>query len=381
MIIKVRNILDKSSQYSYLSQALAAGTGPLVVKNINPFSASYAVQLGNTGENQAETIMLGTATPAGTGILIVGTLRYDHPTDTPVYAIKYNQIIFKKSAAGTSGTAAAFTGSTANITPNSEYTQYDDTSGVTTDAYKTQYYNSVTTDTSAESDWITPSGFSFYSLAKLRDRIKRKLHSSGYIKDDQTIDDWINEWLEKMTNTIIDVNRDYLIGTADISFSGTTELGTITSTDFKEIRKVWYTEDGIDWFQMTKMDLNDFEPTTVFANSHPYFFYQGDNIIGRRPNETTGTVRVYYYKTNSIMDDDTDELPVSMKNYTKSFVDYSLGQAYFLDEKTAQGNLFLNSAMGELNSFRNEITPRQKSGPQLIDIVAPTGAENDLEVL
>lgn len=380
MIVKTRNILDKSSQYSYLSEALSAGTGPLKVKNINPFTASYAVQIGNTGENQAETIMLGTATPAGTGILIVGTLRYDHPTDTPVYSIKYNQIIFKKSSAGTSGTAAAFTGSTANITPNSEYTQYDDTSGVVTDAYKTQYYNSVTTAVSAESDWITPSGFSFYSLAKLRDRIKKKLHSSGYIKYDETIDDWINEWLEKMTNTIIDVNRDYLIGTTDVAFSGTAELGTITATDYKEVRKIWWTADGTDWFQMTRMDLNDFEPTTTYSDSHPYYFFQGDNVIGRKPNEVSGTARVYYYQTNSVLDDDTDELPVSMRNYTKSFVDYGLGQAYLLDEKIPQGNLFISSAMGELNAFRNEMTPRHKSGPQMIDIVSPTGSENDLEV-
>jgi hypothetical protein len=84
---------------------------------------------------------------------------------------------------------------------------------------------------------------------------------------------------------------------------------------------------------------------------------------------------------NTVLTNYTDELPVVMKNYTKSFVDYALAQAYHLDFKSAQGNLFLNSAVAELNDFQKEISPRHKTGPQYIDLVAPLGAEDDSEFL
>jgi len=373
-------LLDQSAALSYLSTGEAVGAATLKVKNINAFYASWGIQVGKTGEEKAEVVIMSTATPSGTSLALDGTTRFDHPADSPVYAIKYNQVIFKRSTAGTSGTATAMTDGTVTITPDSDYTIFDDTSGSSTYAYQAAYYNSVTTETSADSDWMTTAGYTFYSLAKIRERIKNKLISANYIKDDLTIDNWVNEWLEKMTNTAIDVNKDYAIGTVDIAYSGTAELGTITETDFKEVRKVWFTADGTNWYQATKMDLNDFQPNTTFSETHPYFFYQGDNVIGRKPNETSGTVRVYYYKTNAILANDTDELPVAMRNYTKSFVDYSLGQAYHLDNKIDQGNLFTSSALGELTQFRTEISPRHKTGPQYIDIVASTDAD-DFELL
>jgi hypothetical protein len=377
MLIRARNLSDITAQNTFLSGASTVGASSLSVDNINSFYLSWAIQVGKTNEEKAEILILSNTAPSGTTLSVTGTARFSHPTDTPVYAIKYDKMIFKRSTTGTAGTATALTDGTVTIKPDSLYTEFDDTGAVSTYAYRACYYNSVTGESSSDSDWITVSGYSPYTLTKMRERVKRRLLSANYIQSDEVIDDWINEWLEKMTNTVIDVNKDYGIGTVDVAFSGTTELGTITSSDFKDVRKIWYTENGSDWYQAARMDLNDFDPQGVYSSTHPYFFYQGDNVIGRRPNDTTGTTRVYYYKTNTVLVNDTDELPVVMRNYTKSFVDYSFAQACFLDQKDEKGMVFVNIANGELEKFRSEIAPRWKTGPQYIDIVSPLGSEDD----
>ena len=60
-----------------------------------------------------------------------------------------------------------------------------------------------------------------------------------------------NEWLETLTGEAVKVNKDYLIGTVDIAH-GTDGLGTVTSSDFVEVRRVWYTTDGENFYKAAK---------------------------------------------------------------------------------------------------------------------------------
>lgn len=381
MLVKVRNLSDQDTPFTYLSNGEAVGAATLRVKNINGFSASWAIQVGKTGEEQAEILMISASAPSGTSLSITGTARFSHPTDTPVSAIKFDQLIFKRSTSGTAGTATAMTNGTVSITPDLEYTFFDDTSGASTYAYRAAFRNSVSGEVSSDSDWLTPDGFSFYSLARMRERMKRKLNSAGFIKDDDIIDDWTNEWLESMNNVAIDVNKDYAIGTVDISFSGTSGLGTITASDFKEIRRVWMTSDGSTFYSARKMSLIDFEPDEVFSETRPFYFYQGDNIIGRKPSDSSGTARIAYYKMQPVMSNDTDELPVSMRAYTKSFIDHNLAQAYYMDNKPEMGDRFMASANEGRERFRQEITPRTKSGPQSITITDTIDADDNWDLV
>ncbi len=379
-IIKALNNLDQVAPYSFLSNTEAIGAGTIRVKNINAFSASWAVQIGKTGEEQAEIKMLGTATPSGTALVLVGTTLYEHPTDTPIYSIKYDQIVFERSTSGTAGTATPITDGTITITPDSFYTQFDDADGATTYAYRTYYRNSVGSAVTSESDWLTSAGFSFYCLAKLRERVKNKVTNANFIGNDNVIDDWVNEWLEVMNNKAINVNKDYSLGTVDVAF-GTSGLGTITSSDYKEVRRFWVTYDGgASFVESTKMAIIDYLPNQIFNQSHPYFNFQGDNIFQIHPSDTAGTARLVYYKLTPVLVNDTDELPVSMHSYTKSFVDYGLAQAYYLDGKdTKAAKMEANAGFG-LSSFINEITPRSKTGPQFITIVEETSNDTELEV-
>ena len=376
MIIRVKNNLTEDCPKTFLAYPEVAGTTVLRWKNPNGFQASWAVQLGNVGEEKSEIVLLGTAAiTTGTAGTTTAATRYAHPADTPLYAIKYDQVVFERSTAGTAGTATPMTGGTKTIHADHDFTQFDDTSGSTSYAYKTKFENSVLAVNSAESDWLTSSGYAVYSLGSIKDRIKSKLPKSSFVSDDN-LTDWTNEWLETMTNTAIDVNEDYALGTAEIAFSGTAQEGTITSDDFKQPRRAWYTQNGTDVYQMTKQEYTGFFPSEEFDETHPYYYMKGDNIIGRNPHDSSGTIQLTYYKLNAVLDSDGDNLPVAMRGYSTSFVKWGLAQAKRKDNKDQEATALENDCKADLERFKKELTPRQKSGPSYISLVEDIGGSD-----
>ena len=375
MIIPTKNNLTDLAQQTALNAATSAGGTSFPIYNFNAFAASWAIQIGKTGEEQSEVLVLGTAVPNGT-LNTTSASRYDHPGDTPVYPIKYDQVVFERSTTGTAGTATPMTGGTVTIQADHDVTIFDDTSGSSTYAYKTYFRSSVLNVTTTESDWITSAGFSFYSLAKLRERIKGKLYDAGFIQSDSTIDDWINEWLENMNNAAVHVNQDYSLGTADVAF-GTAGYGTITASNYKDIRRLWFTTDGNNFYVAQRISQTDFEPTQVFSASQPTYYPFGDSVFGVKPDGQAGTARISYYTLPVVLNDDTDELPVVMRGYSKSFVDYGLSQALHLDGKADQAKEKMRQAEQALSLFVSDITPRSNSGPRFIKITDDISGENE----
>jgi len=364
--VKIPNSLQDTASQSFITTAVTAGGTIVPVRNINSFTANYAIQIGNIGEERSEIKLISSI--SGLSLNTTGTTTFDHPTDTPVYNIKYDKVIFKRSTVGTAGTAVALTNGTITIQPDQTYTQFDDTTAQTTYAYKASFYNSLTAEESADSDWQTPSGYTFYSRARIRNRIREKLFSSDFIQSDDTINDWINEWLENMNNAAVHVNKDYSLGTADISF-GTAGYGTITATDYKDIRRLWVATSGNSFYSAQRISQTDFQPEEVFPSSQPAYYPFGDNVFGVKPDGVMGTARISYYKLSTVLVNDADELPVSMRGYSKSFVDYGLSQALQVDGKPSEAQAKLAVAQQALSLFVSDITPRSNSGPRFIKIL------------
>ncbi len=364
MILSVTNNLDVKSQYSYTAANVITGAGTIPVKNINAFSANHAIQIGKTGEEQTEIILLNSSAPSGTSIVSSGTTRFNHPLDTPIFDINFNQIIFKRSTIGTAGTAAAF--ATVNITPDSQYTQYNDTTGASTYAYKTQYNNSASGEQSSNSAWFIPGGPSFYSLAKLRQRSKDNLFSAGYIKYDSVIDDWINEWYVDWTNAAIKVNQGYSQGTVAYSF-GTAGYGTITAADFKQPKKVEISYDGGNsWTQSKEITIQSFSDSDIYTSVYPCHYWYSDNVIGIRPASTGGSVKLTYGKIPSLLTADSDELPLSLRAYTVGCMHWVLYRAYDNDQKSEYAEPHYQKYLVDKGIFIGEITPRDMTGPKTI---------------
>lgn len=374
MIIKAKNNLTEEAQKTFLTHLESAGTNVLRWKNPNAFSASWAIQAGETGEEQTEIVLLGTATPSGTAGTLTANTLYEHPADTPLSAIKYNQLVFERSTAGTSGTATPITSGTITIQADSLYSQFDDTSGSPSYAYKTMFRSSVLAVNSAESDWIIAT-VPFYAKMELRQRVKDKLWNASYVSDNE-VDDWLNEWLDEMNNTMVDVNEDYGLGSTSVAYSGTAEFGTITASDFKSVRRVWMTTNGVDHYQASKMEMTQFTPDEEFNSTNPKFFMYGDEVMGRRPNDVSGTAGVIYQKLAPHLDNDMDEIPLPMRAYTKSFVDYGLSQALFKDGKTTEATIKQSLAESAKEQFKTQLVPRSKTGATYVDIVESLGGDD-----
>lgn len=377
MIIRAQNFLDSKAPYTFFASAGTAGASSIAVANINNFTANWAIQIGKTGEEKSEIILLTSATPSGTTLSVTGTLKYDHPIDTPIYAIKWDKIIFKRSTSGTAGTATAITGGTVNITPDGTVTPFDDTSAASTYAYKLAFYNSATGDFSSDSDWLTPEGYTFYSLAYLKKRVKNKLFNSQYLQNDDIVVEWVNEWMEQLNNAAVDVNKDYSLGTTNVAFTSE-GLGTISSASFKDVRRFEITYNGTEYFLAYKKDLTDFYPNETFNSSHPYYIWRGDNVFDIKPPGTGGTARLSIYQLSTPLVNETDELPVVMRGYTNSFVNYALSEAYYLDDKINLGDRYSAKAMEEKRIFISQITPRSKTGPVFVKLMEPvTGDDSE----
>ena len=374
MIISIDNLLHLDAPKTFLASNYAAGVGTFNLKNVNGFGSSWAIQMGEVGGEQSEILILS-GLPAGTLGTTTAVSLYEHSADTPVYAIKYNQVVFERSTSGTSGTATPMTDGTITYQADRLFTEFDDTSGSSAYAYKTYFRNSVLNVTTTESDWQTLAGPTFYSLSSIRERTKDKLWDSTYIKDDKKIDDWTNEWKDELTNAVISVNEDYALGTSNVAF-GTDGLGTISDTDFKQVRRVWVTYDGVNSYQSTKMNINDFTPNQVFSSTHPYHAWRGDAIFQVKPSDSTGTASLVSYRLGTTMKNDTDTLPIPMRGYTKSFVDYNLAQAFLKDGKLAEYQQKIVEAQAAKQQFVTELVPRDKTGPTMITLTEPISGES-----
>lgn len=382
MIVRSLNSLDQGAPVTYLSNDEAAGTTTIRVKNSTGLTTSWAIQVGKTGEDRTE-VVIGTATNIGT--IGVSALSFPHPTDTPVSFVKYDKVVFEKSAAGTAGTASPITDGTITYQADAldqqtgqSYTQFDDTAGTTTDAYRTYFRNSVLAVNSTESDWITSAGFSFYSLGKMRQRVREKLWDSNFAADGE-INDWINEWKDELTNSLISVNEDYAIGTVDVAF-GTNGLGTVTTTDFKQPKRIEVTYNGSDFFLSTKRELNDYAPNEVVNSAHPYHNWQGNTVLHVMPSDSAGTARVYFYRTGSPLVNDTDEVDLPMRAYTRSFVDYAVGMAYQKDGKPKEADRKFGDAYGQKLVFTQQLAPRDKSSQTYVKMEEVLSGEDNLIV-
>lgn len=372
MIIPARNLLHTVSPQSFLSNTEAAGTTIFRIKNTEGFGSSWGIQIGETGDTQSEVLLLN-GNPGGTIGTTTTASQYEHPADTPVYAIKYTQVVFDRSTTGTTGTATAI--GTQTYQASKESTEFDDTTGATTYAYRARFRNPTLGSTS-QSDWITPAGFSFYSLAKIRQRAKDKLWDSSFIKDDQTYDDWANEWKDKMSNAVIASNESYALGTVDVAF-GTAGLGTITTEDFVSPRRVEITYNGANYYLSTKQTLIEFEPNEQFLSTHPYHNFVGDNVIQVKPIESGGTARITFYRFGTTMVNDTDVLPLPMRSFTDSFVDYVKLQAQYKDGKASQQDIE-NFETQHIGKFVTHIVPRDRTGNTYVSLVSPTSADDFL---
>jgi hypothetical protein len=363
--IRVSNDLSLYAPKTFLASPGTAGSSVISWDNGAGLSASWALQIGETGDEKTEIKLLGTSIPAATLGTLTANLDFDHPADTPIYGIKYDKAVFG-SAVGTTGTAVEIASGTITYKGDSQYTIFDHTAGSSQLSYQVYYLNSITTGSSVMSDWASWAGYPFYSLAAIRNRGMSKLWNADFVTK-EVGNDWVNECKDTMAREAIQTNEDYAFGTENVAF-GTDGYGTITTADFSNLRKVWITYNGVDKFQSTKMNANDFLPTQYFSSAHPYHNFRGDNVIQVHPGGP-GTAELEFYRFGTTLVNETDLLPVPMRPYTDIFTEYFKAQALFKDEKFTEAENTMARVNRMVANFVANLGARDKTGPTMIDIV------------
>lgn len=353
MFIRVKNTLALNAPKSNLSTAIQSGANSIPVKNINDFQVNYFSQLGQVGEQRTEIVQVA-GTPTG-GSFTSGTTRYSHPSDTPVFSIKYNQIVFSRSTTGTAGTATAI--GTVSITPDELFTQFEDTSAQAGYAYKTRYRNSVLDVYSSESAWITTSGYSVYSRGGLRDAVRKRIKNIPGILDDD-INLFLNEYMEMMRNGAVQVNKDYGLGTLNVTVGAGTQEYLISDDLHRTPARVWMINANgtVPYYPIYTSQI---DPSNDYS-WNPRFYLPGDNVIGFLPiPQQGGTAQVIQNQLDEQLDSDDDEIPRPMKPYKTGFIDYATAMCYRQDGKDVLADSREVLAMKKIDMFKAEIDPRQ----------------------
>lgn len=371
MFIKIKNNQTDQAPLSNLSDSVQALGTALPIKNINDFTPNYYVQIGQVGEERSEIKQIN-GTPAS-GTIPVASLTYPHPVDTPVYSIKYDKIIVLRSTSGTAGSASAI--GTVSITPDQEFTQYEDSPGSSTYAYKTQFYNSNLDIVSVESAWILGSGISAYSLAGMRDAVRRRIKNIPGIED-QDIDLFLNEYMELMRNAAIQVNQDYGIGTISFPVSSGTQEYSLGDNNYRTPVRVWV-DDGNGTAVYLPINMNEIDPMFDYAWD-PRFYQPGEGKIGFIPSKNlVGTASIVCMKADDRLNSDDSEVPLVMRSYITGFLDYATAMCYRQDGKTELADSREKLALNKVDLFKIEIDPRQRVQTTHVENVMDTNFYND----
>lgn len=179
-----------------MTAAVSAAGVTLTVKNNTGFTTdnTYLI-IGEIGQEKTEIVQINGAGSAGTSITIdreggAGGLRFDHDIDTPVYVSDYNQIRFYHGSTSTASASTALAAAASAVTPDMNFTRYEDTTNTTGYGF-CRFYNATTTTCSVYSNAIPYTGYTGQMLRSMRKKVRRLLNEPDetQITDDDITDE------------------------------------------------------------------------------------------------------------------------------------------------------------------------------------------------
>lgn len=373
MIIKTDNLeLIKDAPKTYLTSGVSAAGVTLSVKNVAGAVANLYALVGEIGEENSEIKLISGVSGKD---LTVAALTNDHAADTVVYIVSYNQVRIYKSTAGCSGSFSLNT--TVDITPDSITTDEEVTVG-TADAVKTTFYNEAGTGESGFSPCIPYTGFTFYSVRTLTDRVASLFGDPDFkVLKRNDVANWLAECADKLQAVAIEADESYDLQYVAIPMAADKELyGTSDGfpTDFKSEKKLFITYDGTNNYRASFRDFQDFDPDDAHSQTTPIYYFQGDQVGIKPVGVSGGTIKLWYYARTSRLDDDSDELPSVMRDYTDAFINYGLWRAFYGDKKWEAGDRYKALFEADKMNFASEISSRHKDRPRFVKSSDPDEA-------
>jgi hypothetical protein len=178
MRITLYNPDTATLENTFLISAVDEGTDDLVVENTDGFVADKAVMIGVMGHEKTELAVTDVVTDPDT-ITLTANMAFPHNADDPLYLMLYNQVRVYR-AASENGSYSLIATVDIDVDNADLVTYYEDTTGSTTDYYKTKFYNSVTLESSDFSDPVPATGASALSIGSVIDGVVRRVRDTGY---------------------------------------------------------------------------------------------------------------------------------------------------------------------------------------------------------
>lgn len=351
-----------------------AGSSSLAVKNTAGFVTTKPIVLGLPGFQQSEIVKPSSITPPGT-IALSGITVFAHNTDQRLTYIDYDQIQVYRSTTGIAGIYSAL-GSPFNITIDQDMTIYEDVTSQPTYYYKYAYYNSISGAVADLSDPIAATGFNFYSLSTL---INRVLSLFGDADADfvsrSDVKDFLNEKYEY-------AQKEMAIATKRMSIkyntftvtSQTPEYANALAADFLMEKAIKVSRDGgLTWPYNALSGMVDSLGGNYQTNViYKYSIYGSSIILDPMPQNSIDQLKIFYVPVPVIMTLQSDTLTSPFQNSSAMFVKGALSMCYLKDKKITEYQLLDAHFESQLKTFISYIKKMQNLHPQFTEIMDPT---------
>lgn len=163
IVIGNQELLKGADSSNIKSQA---NTGDLMISvySIQDFSISDIILIGEFGNEDSEIVKVHASTyPSGSTVTLASAMTKDHPADTKVYIIPYDQIEISYSATTTGSKTVLNTISVDPESVNTDYKELTQSSGY----FFTRYKNSTDSTYADYSDPIPYGGFATNTVSSL----------------------------------------------------------------------------------------------------------------------------------------------------------------------------------------------------------------------
>jgi hypothetical protein len=346
--------LTNGTKYSYLITNYSAGIMAFSILNAtdSQFAANVFLLLGNFGAENAEIVQI-TSVNNNTGeIILSSSTLFSHSESTKVSILPYNQIRFFHTTTTTFGTGTPLTGYI-ELQPNDWFTTHSD------ESYSTGYgwyifYNSITTNSSLESNPIPYVGFETNTTEQiLNDFFSMLSNRELRIVTREDALSWASEGYGRMRNKLNLTNVEYTASGISplVLISGQIEYDL--PTDFDHLiafaSGIDPTDPGIRGGIKLDIGFIPLREAYTYNGTGPRYYIRGFKLgILPTPQESTTYHYIYQKKAGRLtLNSDTVDLPNGGEYVIKDYMLYRAFQKF----QNPQYKQYLESFTNGLNDM------------------------------
>ena len=328
IVVSNAELLEKAYHTSLSSDATAAGSS-LSVYSISDFAINNILLIGEFGQEGSEIVKSSASVaPSGTTITLASSLVKDHPKDTNVYVIPYDQIqsYHAVTAAGDKTLLA-----TSDLDEESTETKYEDTT-YTSGYYFVRFYNSINGNYSDYSDPIPYGGFSSNTVGYLINMVMGELNKefSEKLTFDMLLDEvnaclrFIRGKLKRWSN-VQTFNYELDAALVEDDYTWTLPTDYYDKNSNRSMLQIWIeNQDNLSYID--KQEFDDYDRDTDAGTPKFYTIYDGSIYITPKVHSDYAGDSIYmdYYTDISEVNSDADEITLARHDMIKHWLKWQI---------------------------------------------------------